>query len=59
MVGLGQQVELRVTVAAVQHGEVEPADKLACGQRLQLLLEADRQHLPDHDWNLVCGRGEA
>jgi len=38
LVGLGQQVELRVTVATVQHGDV-PADKLACGQRLQLLIE--------------------
>jgi hypothetical protein len=44
--GLGQQVDLTVTVAVLQHGDLEVADEPACGQRLQLLLEADSSSSP-------------
>ena len=43
-----QQVDLPVTTVVLQHGDGELADEPACGQRLQLLLEADRQQLANH-----------
>jgi hypothetical protein len=57
-VSLGQQVDLPVT-AVLQHGDAELADKLACGQGFQLLVEADREHLPDHRRTVIGGRGKA
>jgi hypothetical protein len=51
--GFGQQVDLPVTVAVMQHGDLEVADEPACGQRLQLLLEADRQQLSNQGGGAV------
>jgi hypothetical protein len=53
-VGLGQQVDLPAA-AVLQHGDVQLADKLACGHGFQLLVEADLEHLPDHDGTLIGG----
>jgi hypothetical protein len=56
--GLGQQVDLTVTVAVLQHGDVELADEPAGGQRLQLLLKADRQQRSNQGGGAVAWGSE-
>jgi len=43
----------------LQHGDLELADEPACGQRLQLLLEADKQQLSSQGGGAVPWGSEA